>query len=87
MATPDRSICDQRKLYGMPASLSPRRRAYVGSMRFAFKTAPQHTTWADMLAVWRAADDIDVFESGWTFDHFYPIFSYPPAPVWRAGQR
>ena len=44
-------------------------------MRFAFKTAPQHTTWADMLAVWRAADDIEVFESGWTFDHFYPIFS------------
>ena len=46
-------------------------------MRFAFKTAPQHTTWADMLAVWQAADDIDVFESGWTFDHFYPIFSDP----------
>lgn len=42
-------------------------------MRFAFKTAPQHTTWSDMLAVWKAADDIEVFESGWTFDHFYPI--------------
>jgi F420-dependent oxidoreductase-like protein len=49
-------------------------------MRFAFKTAPQHTTWADMLAVWRAADDIDVFESGWTFDHFYPIFSDSTGP-------
>jgi F420-dependent oxidoreductase-like protein len=44
-------------------------------MRFAFKTAPQNTTWPDMLAVWTAADDIEVFESGWTFDHFYPIFS------------
>lgn len=42
-------------------------------MRFAFKTAPQSTTWADMLAVWRAADDIELFESGWLFDHFYPI--------------
>ena len=42
-------------------------------MRFAFKTAPQHTTWSDMLAVWQAADDIELFESGWTFDHFYPI--------------
>jgi F420-dependent oxidoreductase-like protein len=42
-------------------------------MRFAFKTAPQHTTWDDMLAVWQEADDIEVFESGWTFDHFYPI--------------
>lgn len=49
-------------------------------MRFAFKTAPQHTTWADMLAVWRAADDIDLFESGWTFDHFYPIFSDTDGP-------
>jgi F420-dependent oxidoreductase-like protein len=44
-------------------------------MRFAFKTSPQNTTWEDMLAVWQAADDIDVFESGWNFDHFYPIFS------------
>jgi len=49
-------------------------------MRFAFKTSPQNTTWADMLAVWKAADDIDVFESGWTFDHFYPIFSDPTGP-------
>src|SRR6185312_6155657 len=38
------------------------------------------TTWADMLAVWQAADDIDVFESGWTFDHFYPIFSDSTGP-------
>ena len=44
-------------------------------MRFAFKTAPQNTTWADMLAVWRAGDDIELFESAWNFDHFYPIFS------------
>jgi alkanesulfonate monooxygenase SsuD/methylene tetrahydromethanopterin reductase-like flavin-dependent oxidoreductase (luciferase family) len=49
-------------------------------MRFAFKTSPQDTTWEAMLAVWRAADDIEVFESGWTFDHFYPIFSDPTGP-------
>jgi F420-dependent oxidoreductase-like protein len=49
-------------------------------MRFAFKTAPQNTTWPDMLAVWTAADDIEVFESGWTFDHFYPIFSDSAGP-------
>jgi F420-dependent oxidoreductase-like protein len=49
-------------------------------MRFGFKTSPQNTTWADMLAVWKAADDIDVFESGWTFDHFYPIFSDSAGP-------
>jgi F420-dependent oxidoreductase-like protein len=48
-------------------------------MRFAFKTSPQHTTWADMLSVWKQADDIEVFESGWTFDHFYPIFGGDPS--------
>jgi len=49
-------------------------------MRFAFKTSPQHTTWDDMLAVWQAADSIDFYESGWTFDHFYPIFSDSTGP-------
>jgi probable F420-dependent oxidoreductase len=44
-------------------------------MRFGLKTAPQDTTWADMLAVWQAADRIELFESAWTFDHFYPIFT------------
>lgn len=49
-------------------------------MRFAIKTAPQHTTWPAMLAVFRAADEIELFESGWTFDHFYPIFSDTTGP-------
>jgi alkanesulfonate monooxygenase SsuD/methylene tetrahydromethanopterin reductase-like flavin-dependent oxidoreductase (luciferase family) len=49
-------------------------------MRFAFKTSPQQTTWAEMLAVWKAADDIEVYESGWNFDHFYPIFDDPKGP-------
>lgn len=49
-------------------------------MRFAFKTAPQNTNWADMLAIWKEADGIDLFESGWTFDHFYPIFSDSTGP-------
>jgi F420-dependent oxidoreductase-like protein len=33
-----------------------------------------------MLAVWKAADGIEVYESGWTFDHFYPIFSDSTGP-------
>lgn len=44
-------------------------------MRFAFKTANQYSTWTEILAVWRAADEIELFESGWLFDHFYPIWS------------
>ena len=55
-------------------------RTSVAVMRFAFKTSPQDTTWAELLAVWKAADDIDVFESGWTFDHFYPIFTNSAGP-------
>jgi F420-dependent oxidoreductase-like protein len=53
------------------------------AMRFAVKTAPQHTTWPDMLAVWQAADEIDLFESAWTFDHFYPIFSDSTGPCFE----
>jgi F420-dependent oxidoreductase-like protein len=50
------------------------------SMRFAIKTAPQHTTWDAMLDVFGAADEMPIFESGWTFDHFYPIFSDHTGP-------
>jgi F420-dependent oxidoreductase-like protein len=49
-------------------------------VRFAFKTANQHTTWADTLAVWREADQIETFESGWNFDHFYPIWGDTTGP-------
>jgi F420-dependent oxidoreductase-like protein len=48
-------------------------------MRFGFKTSPQDTTWDAMLEVWRAADDIDVFESGWTSDHFFPMHDADPS--------
>jgi F420-dependent oxidoreductase-like protein len=49
-------------------------------MRFGLSTAPQNCTWEQVLAMWKAADDLDVFESAWTFDHFYPIFSDPTGP-------
>jgi F420-dependent oxidoreductase-like protein len=42
-------------------------------VRFAIKTSPQHTAWEDILAVWKEADQVELFESGWLFDHFYPI--------------
>lgn len=41
--------------------------------RHAIKTPPHHGTWGEFLAVWRAADGIDVFESAWNWDHFYPL--------------
>ena len=41
--------------------------------RYAIKTPPMHTTWDAMLAVWREADSIELFESAWTWDHLYPL--------------
>ena len=52
-------------------------------MRFGIKTVPQHTTWEAMLAVWKAADDVELFESAWNFDHFYPIFSDSTGPCFE----
>ena len=43
-------------------------------MRFGLSTAPQRITWPWLREVWKRADDLEVFESAWTFDHFYPIF-------------
>lgn len=42
-------------------------------MRFAIKTRPEHTTWTEMRDVWVAADDVELFESAWNWDHFYPL--------------
>lgn len=41
--------------------------------RHALKTAPHHTTWSQLLDMWVAADALDVFESAWHWDHFYPL--------------
>lgn len=42
-------------------------------MRYGFKTAQQHSTWEEILAVWKEADEIPAFEHGWLFDHLNPI--------------
>ncbi|MPZ53601.1 MAG: TIGR03560 family F420-dependent LLM class oxidoreductase [Acidimicrobiia bacterium] len=41
--------------------------------RFAIKTANQNITYERMLEIWQAADQHEVFESAWNFDHFYPL--------------
>ncbi len=42
-------------------------------VRYAISTSPQHTTWPWLSEVWQRADTHEVFESGWTFDHFVPL--------------
>ena len=56
-------------------------------MKVSFKTSQQETTWDEMAAIWRLADDIDVYEGGWLFDHFYPLFTDSSLPCLEAWTR
>ena len=53
-------------------------------MRFGIKTAPQHTSWKEMLAVWRVADEVELFDTAWNFDHFYPLLGDKEGPCLEA---
>ena len=41
--------------------------------RHAIKTPPHHATWQDLRDVWLEADRVEVYESAWNWDHFYPL--------------
>ena len=45
----------------------------MAGLRWGIKTAPQHTTYDALCAVWREADQTPTFEHAWLFDHFAPI--------------
>jgi F420-dependent oxidoreductase-like protein len=49
-------------------------------VRIAIKTNPQHTTWKALREMWVVADGIEVFDTAWSFDHFYPIVSDSTGP-------
>ena len=42
-------------------------------LSFGIKTAPQHTTYEEMLAIWEQAEQIPCIDHAWLFDHFAPI--------------
>src|SRR5690348_14006029 len=48
-------------------------------LRFGIKTAPQMTTYEDILPFWEAADKLPIFEHAWDFDNFIPIGGNDPA--------
>ncbi|MGN6564477.1 MAG: LLM class F420-dependent oxidoreductase, partial [Thermomicrobiales bacterium] len=52
----------------------------MARLSFGIKTAPQHTTYAAMLALWEQADATPVFEHAWLFDHFAPINGHLDGP-------
>ena len=37
-------------------------------MKISFKTSQQESSWDQILDVWKAADQMEVFEGGWLFD-------------------
>jgi F420-dependent oxidoreductase-like protein len=47
---------------------------------FGVKTAPQNTTYEDMLRVWHEADAQPEFAHAWLFDHFMPLGNDPTGP-------
>jgi F420-dependent oxidoreductase-like protein len=49
-------------------------------LSFGIKTAPQHTTYEAMLAVWEEADRVPAIGHAWLFDHFAPIHSDVDGP-------
>ncbi len=55
----------------------------MAKLRWGIKTAPQHTTYEAMLAVWQEADQTPVFEHAWLFDHFAPIYSDVNGPCFE----
>jgi F420-dependent oxidoreductase-like protein len=42
-------------------------------MRFGFKVLHQATTWPALLDMWRVGDQLDIFESAWTYDHLVAL--------------
>ena len=53
-------------------------------MNFGIKTPPQQCSWQDMVAIWQATDEIEVFSSCWNFDHFYPLVGDDAGPCMEA---
>lgn len=48
---------------------------------FGILTPPSHTTVAELIDVWQAADDIATIEHAWLFDHLMPIGGNPNGPT------
>ena len=52
--------------------------------QFAFTAAQSNCTWAELAELWDVGDELDVFEIGWVYDHFYPLRTGPEEPTLEA---
>jgi alkanesulfonate monooxygenase SsuD/methylene tetrahydromethanopterin reductase-like flavin-dependent oxidoreductase (luciferase family) len=50
---------------------------------FGIMTAPMEVDYADVLRVWREADDIAAIEHAWLFDHLMSLAEDPTGPVYE----
>ncbi|BBZ26119.1 monooxygenase [Mycolicibacterium madagascariense] len=50
---------------------------------FGIATAPQQVDYADLLRVWREADEIPQIEHAWLFDHLLPIAGDLDGPIFE----
>jgi alkanesulfonate monooxygenase SsuD/methylene tetrahydromethanopterin reductase-like flavin-dependent oxidoreductase (luciferase family) len=48
------------------------------SVSVGFKTAPRYADWRTVDDIWASAAALEAFDSGWTFDHFYPADGVGP---------
>jgi F420-dependent oxidoreductase-like protein len=48
-------------------------------LRFGVQTPPQYVNYADIVQVWKEADELG-FNTAFVFDHFIPIYSDPNGP-------
>jgi alkanesulfonate monooxygenase SsuD/methylene tetrahydromethanopterin reductase-like flavin-dependent oxidoreductase (luciferase family) len=57
--------------------------AATGATRLSFgiKTAPMHTTYEDVLRVWREADAVPEIEHAWLWDHMLPLAGPEDGPI------
>lgn len=53
-------------------------------MKISFKTSQQEITWNEVIEIWQLADDIEVYQGGWLFDHFYPLNADASEPCLEA---
>ena len=56
------------------------------SLRFGIKTSQAGLGYAEILRVWREADQVPEFEDAWLWDHLVPLRGDVTGPASRPGR-
>jgi alkanesulfonate monooxygenase SsuD/methylene tetrahydromethanopterin reductase-like flavin-dependent oxidoreductase (luciferase family) len=57
----------------------------VANTSFGISTGPQAIEWPQLRDIWKVADEITLFETGWVNDHFYGFVGPPFLPDVEQG--